>query len=251
MKIIVTKDYESLSLRACQLIEEEVERRPDAVLGLATGSTPLGTYKQMIRSYKHGRTDYQHVTTFNLDEYVGLTGDHPQSYRFFMEEQLFKYLNVPSNHTYIPNGTADDMEEECERYERLIDEIGPPDLQLLGIGQNGHIGFNEPGTPFDSETHLIKLAESTRKANARFFDTLEDVPTRAITMGIRSILKSKRILLLASGERKAEAIYRLLNEVVDEKFPASSLNRHADVTLIVDEKAYHKVEETGGNRSVE
>ncbi|MFC7062114.1 glucosamine-6-phosphate deaminase [Halobacillus seohaensis] len=241
MKIIVMKDYQELSEKVCELIEKQVNDQPKSVLGLATGGSPLGTYKELIKGYKKRAVDYQQVTTMNLDEYIGLDKSDPQSYHFFMRQHLFDEININPDRTYIPNGKANNQDKECERYERLIEEVGPPDLQLLGIGQNGHIGFNEPGTSFTSETHIIELAESTRKANARFFDSLEDVPKQAITMGIRSILKSEKVILIASGERKAAAIKSLLEDEPSENMPASALKNHKNVTLIVDEEAYMKV----------
>ncbi|MGP4067095.1 glucosamine-6-phosphate deaminase [Halobacillus sp. B29] len=247
MKIWVSQDYQSLSQKACGVIEDEVTRNPAAVLGLATGSTPLQTYHEMVEGYKRRSVDYRHISTINLDEYVGLGEKDPQSYHFFMKKHLFDKININPARTYIPNGLAEDLEDECRRYEQLIDQIGPPDLQILGIGENGHIGFNEPHTSFKSETHMIKLAESTRKANARFFESLENVPRKAITMGIQSILKSKKILLLASGENKAEAISSLLKEPPSEDMPASALCYHEDVTLLVDKEAYKKVEYLRGD----
>ncbi|MGP4077406.1 glucosamine-6-phosphate deaminase [Halobacillus sp. K22] len=247
MKILVSQDYQSLSQKACGFIEEEVNRNPASVLGLATGSTPLQTYHEMAEGHKTRAVDYHNISTINLDEYVGLGESDPQSYHFFMKEHLFDKVNINQARTYIPNGLADDLEEECSRYEQLIDQIGPPDLQILGIGQNGHIGFNEPRTSFKSETHIIKLAESTRKANARFFKSLEDVPKSAITMGIQSILKSKKILLLASGENKAEAIRSLLEDPPSDDVPASALCFHKNVTLLVDKEAYKKVEYLRGD----
>ncbi|WP_226577465.1 glucosamine-6-phosphate deaminase [Halobacillus litoralis] len=240
MNIIVVKDYKELSERACSIIENQIEMRAASVLGLATGSTPLGTYQELIQGYEEGRTDYSRVSTFNLDEYIGLSPDHPQSYRYFMNQKLFSHINISDENTYIPDGKAEDLQKECIRYERLVEEIGPPDLQLLGIGENGHIGFNEPGTSFESETHIVQLTDSTREANARFFSSMEDVPTQAVTMGIRSILKSRRILLLASGERKATAIKQFIESERTEQFPASSLKDHQDMTLIVDQAAYQK-----------
>ncbi|MCP3027841.1 glucosamine-6-phosphate deaminase [Halobacillus sp. A5] len=240
MNIIITKDYQELSEKACELIEQQVSKKPDSVLGLATGGSPLGTYQEMIKGFSSRGVNYEKVRTLNLDEYIGLDKNDSQSYHFFMKSHLFDYINVNADNTYIPNGKAPDLDTECELYEKLIEDIGPPDLQLLGVGQNGHIGFNEPGTSFESETHIIDLEESTRQANARFFDSLEDVPKQAVTMGIRSILKSKRIVVIASGERKAEAIRQMLKEEPNENMPASALKHHKHVTLIVDEKAYKK-----------
>ncbi|MBX0357147.1 glucosamine-6-phosphate deaminase [Halobacillus sp. Nhm2S1] len=245
MNIIIAKDYKEMSQAASQMIEEQMTKKPDTVLGLATGGTPLGTYKELINSYKEGRTDYRFLSTINLDEYVGLDPEHHQSYRYFMNQNFFQSINIDEKNTYIPFGKAEDLVQECRRYEEVIDTIGPPDLQLLGIGENGHIGFNEPGTSFDSETHIVHLTDSTREANARFFESMEDVPTKAITMGIRSILKSQKIILLASGDRKSDAIYQLLHGETDEDFPASSLKSHHDLTLIVDEDAYKKVQRKG------
>lgn len=243
MKITVVKDYEEMSRAAALFIEEDVRNHPQLTLGLATGGTPLGTYRHLVRGYEERGVDYSRVTTFNLDEYVGLPRTHTQSYHSFMKEHLFSHM--PFGKTYIPNGEAEDLKEECLAYERLIEKEGPPDIQLLGIGSNGHIGFNEPGASFDGETHVETLTETTRRSNARFFPSLEEVPTRAITMGVGSILKSRKILLLASGYRKKEAIQRLLSGESDESFPASALYHHENVTLIVDEEAYGKgVEES-------
>ncbi|WLR47574.1 glucosamine-6-phosphate deaminase [Halobacillus litoralis] len=245
MNVIVANDYKEMSQTASQMIEEQITEKPDSVLGLATGGTPLGTYHELIKGYHEGRADYSLLSTINLDEYVGLAPEHPQSYRHFMDQHLFRLINIDLENTHIPFGKTEDLEQECSRYEKVIDQIGPPDLQLLGIGENGHIGFNEPGTSFDSETHIVHLTDSTREANARFFESMEDVPTKAITMGIRSILKSRKIILLASGERKAEAILQLIQWELDEQFPASSLKSHDDITLIVDKDAYKKVQRKG------
>ncbi|MCP3032535.1 glucosamine-6-phosphate deaminase [Halobacillus sp. A1] len=240
MNIIITKDNQELSEKACGIIEKQVNDKPDSVLGLATGGSPLGTYKQLINGCQERSVNYENVSTLNLDEYIGLDKNDPQSYHFFMKKHLFDHINIRPENTYIPNGKAVNLGDECERYEQLIDDIGPPDLQLLGIGQNGHIGFNEPGTSFQSETHIIELEESTRRANARFFDSLDKVPKQAITMGIQSILKSEKIVIIASGERKADAIRSLLEDEPDENMPASALRAHKHVTLIVDEAAYQK-----------
>lgn len=242
MKTIVVENYEEMSSRAAEILEQQVSENPHAVLGLATGSTPLGLYARMIEGHEQRGISYKHVQTFNLDEYLGINKNHPNSYRMFMLENLFKHLDISVSHTYIPNGQAHSVEEECRRYEALLDRIGPIDLQILGMGTNGHIGFNEPGTAEDSLTHCIELDESTRKNNARFFESLEEVPTHAITMGIASIMKSKKILLLVSGSEKAQAVKTLLEKKVSEEFPASFLWKHADVTLIADREAYHLVE---------
>lgn len=237
MKIIEVKDYQEMSKQAAEYIIGKVRLTKKLNLGLATGGTPVGTYKNLIEDHKQNHTSYQHITTFNLDEYVGLSGNDCNSYRFYMNEQLFDHININKSNTHIPRGDVRDMEKECDSYERLIAEHGGIDLQILGIGSNGHIGFNEPGTSFDSTTHLIELALSTREANARYFSSLEEVPTKAITMGIATIMKSKEILLLISGENKGAALSQLLHGEVNESFPASVLRNHPFVTIIADKAA--------------
>lgn len=237
MKFIEVNTYEELSQKASELIINIVKNNPNAKLGLATGSTPLGTYKRMIEDHhKHGTT-YENIITVNLDEYVGLPKSHPSSYHYYMNHELFNHINIKRENTHIPNGIAKDLDEECKRYEAIIDKLGGLDLQLLGIGQNGHIGFNEPGTSFQSVTHVVELTENTREANARFFDRIEDVPKKAITMGIASILKSKKIVLLISGKQKSKALHRLLHEEISEDFPASALKNHPNCTVIYDLEA--------------
>ncbi|CAM3480487.1 glucosamine-6-phosphate deaminase [Aeromicrobium ponti] len=243
MKIIRTAHYEDLSHKAAQLMIEKIRSNPDMTLGLATGSTPKGVYAELIKDHLENGTSYEKITTINLDEYIGLPSSDPNSYRYFMNSELFNHLNIPLENTNLPNGTADDINQECMRYEQLIKDLVDIDLQLLGIGRNGHIGFNEPGTSFKSRTHVVKLAESTRKANARFFESTDEVPTHAITMGIASILDSREIVLLASGTAKAEAIRRLVNGEPDEQFPASALKLHPNVTIIADEEALRLVQD--------
>jgi glucosamine-6-phosphate deaminase len=243
MKVIRVKDYQELGKKAAAIIIEHVKAKPDAVLGLATGSTPQTTYRELIRDHKENGTSYRQVTTVNLDEYIGLSPEDPNSYHYFMKKELFDAIDIASENTHLPNGEAADLEAECRRYDDLIRSVGGIDLQLLGIGRNGHIGFNEPGTSFQTRTHVVELAEDTRKANARFFPSLDAVPTSAITMGIQNILESKRILLLASGPAKAEAMARLLNQrEITEAFPASCLHLHNDVTVIADEAALSLVD---------
>ncbi|MEK3857093.1 glucosamine-6-phosphate deaminase [Cytobacillus sp. FSL H8-0458] len=237
MKIIRTADYHDMSRKAAELMIDKVRRQPDMTLGLATGSTPKGVYAELIKDHQKNGTSYAKVTTINLDEYIGLPPTDPNSYRHFMNSELFDHLDIQLENTHLPNGAAEDISRECERYERLIKDLVDIDLQVLGIGRNGHIGFNEPGTAFNSRTHVVDLAESTRKANARFFRFIEDVPAQAITMGIASILDSREIILLASGPAKAEAIRQLVNEEPDEQFPASALKLHPNVTIIADEEA--------------
>lgn len=242
MKIIEVKDYQALSKKAAQYIIEKVREAPYINLGLATGGTPIGMYQLLVEDYRNSHTSYKNVTTFNLDEYVGLSGQHPNSYRYFMNDKLFNHIGIKKGNTYVPKGDAVDILAECQQYEQLIEVKGGIDLQILGIGSNGHIGFNEPGTSFASNTHIVELTESTRAANARFFSTLNlnEVPTKAITMGIASIMKSKEILLLISGEAKSDALYRLLHDGVSEAFPASVLKNHPHVTIIADEAALRK-----------
>ncbi|GAC91473.1 glucosamine-6-phosphate isomerase [Anoxybacillus flavithermus NBRC 109594] len=226
-----------MSQKAAELISDQVRKKRDSVLGLATGETMLGTYAALVKEHQQNNTSYREVRTFNLDEYIGLDATHPNSYRHYMHEQLFRFLDIPFSQTHIPNGCAPLLEEECARYEQLIEQCGGIDLQLLGIGQNGHIGFNEPGTSFASTTHVVRLSESTRKANARFFSSADEVPMHAITMGIATIMKSKQIVLLASGKRKAWAVSRLLEGEVTTDIPASILKTHPNVIMIADDEA--------------
>jgi glucosamine-6-phosphate deaminase len=237
MKLIRTENYTEMSLEAGKIIVDKIRTNPSLTLGLATGSTPKGVYDYLIQDHEENETTYKQVKSVNLDEYIGLSTEDPNSYHYFMNQTLFKHLDINENQTHIPNGAASDLEQECLRYEQLIKELGGIDLQLLGIGQNGHIGFNEPGTPFTSTTHIVTLAQNTREANSRFFNSLEEVPTHAITMGIASILKSKEILLLVSGEGKAEALYKFVNGEISEEFPASALKYHSNVTVIADRDA--------------
>ncbi|MBM7586225.1 glucosamine-6-phosphate deaminase [Bacillus pakistanensis] len=237
MKLIQAKNYEEMSEKAAAFMIQQVQSKRNSVLGLATGGTVIGTYDRIVEDFKQSNTSYSEVHTFNLDEYVGMQPSDSNSYHSYMDKQLFRHINLPEDHSYLPDGMADNLQEECQRYEQLIKDSGGIDLQLLGIGQNGHIGFNEPGASFDSVTHIVNLTESTRKANARYFESIEEVPTQAITMGIATIMKSKKILLLVSGESKAEAISRLINEQIHNDNPSSVLKNHADVTIIADEEA--------------
>jgi glucosamine-6-phosphate deaminase len=237
LKIIKVQDYQQMSKKAAEFIIDKVANSPTIKLGLATGETPAGTYEYLIEEHQKNGTSYQGVTTFNLDEYIGLSGEHKNSYRYYMDNKLFNHIDICKGNTFIPDGTANDLQEECQRYEERIAKQGGIDLQILGIGCNGHIGFNEPGTSFRSKTHIVNLSPSTIQANARFFDRVEKVPTKAITMGISTIMQSKEILLLISGNRKQEAISNLLHEEVKESFPASILKRHPNVTIIADEAA--------------
>ena len=237
LEIIKADNYEEMSRIAAEKVIEKIKEKPNAVLGLATGSTPEGLYKLLIEDHKKHYTSYRYVKTVNLDEYVGLDKDDKNSYFTFMREKLFNHIDVNLDNTNVPDGTAANMEEEAIRYEKYIHEIGGVDLQILGIGHNGHIGFNEPGTSFKSTTHLIKLAERTREANARYFNSMDEVPTEAITMGIQSIMDSKEIILLVSGASKAEALKNLVYGEITEDFPASVLRLHNKVTIIADQDA--------------
>ncbi len=241
MDIQIVKDYRTLSEKAAQIIRDAMESRERPVLGLATGSTPVGTYEELIRLHKEEGLDFSDTITVNLDEYIGLAPDHPQSYRHFMNDKLFSHVNIEAKNTHIPDGLAADLEAEGKRYDRMIRDLGRIDLQLLGIGANGHIGFNEPDTTLRASTHVTDLTRSTIEANARFFDTIEDVPTTAISMGMGSILFADKILLLASGEAKADAIQQLTTDIIDPQCPATLLKVHPDVTILVDEAAASKI----------
>lgn len=234
MNVIKVKNKEEMSQLAAKHIIKKVTDAPHSVLGLATGSTPKETYKELVKDYIRNGTDYSLVKTINLDEYVGLSSENKSSYHYFMKKHLFGYLNIKENNRYIPNGETEDLKEVCLQYDQLIEKM-VVDLQLLGIGRNGHIGFNEPGTSFNTKTHVVKLAHATRQSNSRFFNSIDEVPTHAITMGISSILKSKEILLLVSGSHKAPAMKHLIeNEAIDVQFPASALKKHHHVTIIAD-----------------
>ena len=241
MKIIQASNYTDLSRKAANIISAQVILNERSVLGLATGSTPIGTYQQLVDWYKKGDIDFSKITTFNLDEYVGLGKEDAQSYRHFMDDHFFSYINIAPTSLHIPNGKAADMEAECTRYETLISNAGGIDLQLLGIGHNGHIGFNEPGDAFEKCTHLVALNNSTIQANARFFHSIDDVPTHAITMGIKTIMQAKRVLLVASGEDKAQALYDSFCGPVTPAVPASILQYHRNVYVVADEAALSKM----------
>lgn len=240
MKVIVVKDYEELSARAAEIFIDEVKNNPDAVLGLATGTTPLGLYARLIADHKENGTSYSRIRTANLDEYKGLPASHNQSYAYFMKKNLFDGLDLPAENTNIEDGMAADEEKECARYNAVLESL-PRDLQLLGLGSNGHIAFNEPGTPFGSDTHVVGLAESTIRDNARLFADESEVPRKAFTMGIRQIMRAKKIVILASGANKAAAVRAMVQGEVTESVPASSLQLHPDCVLIADEAAAAKL----------
>ncbi|AKP50645.1 glucosamine-6-phosphate deaminase [Cyclobacterium amurskyense] len=236
MQIQIFQDEKSLHHAVAQTLIDAVKANPKVVLGLATGSSPLETYNNMMVDHLKNGTDYSAVVTFNLDEYVGLEGTHTQSYRYFMNTSLFNGLNIPLSQTNVPDGTGD-LKEVCETYEAKIAKAGGIDLQLLGIGTNGHIGFNEPGTSFDTRTHITELLQETIDGNARFFESAASVPKKAVTMGIQTIMDVKRVILIAYGSKKAAAIRDMVNGPVTESMPASILQKHQDVTLFLDEEA--------------
>ena len=245
MQIICEKDYAAMSRRAAQKIAAEVVHNPACVLGLATGSTPVGTYQCLTEWYKAGTLSFKTVRSVNLDEYKGLSPEHDQSYRYFMQSNLFDHIDILPENTRVPNGLAADPDRECAEYDAYIRSLGYMDLQLLGIGRNGHIGFNEPGSCFVAETHVVDLTESTIEANSRFFASREDVPKQAISMGIGAIMGAKRILLVASGEDKAEAVYQTVQGPIGPQCPASVLRLHRDAVLVVDEAAFSKLAAAG------
>ena len=242
MKIIKAKDYQDMSRKAANIISAQIIMKPDCVLGLATGSTPIGTYDQLIDWYKKGDLDFSQVSSVNLDEYRGLSHTDPQSYYYFMHEHLFKHVNIREEATFVPDGTNPDAVAACAAHEEIIKKLGGIDLQLLGLGNNGHIGFNEPGAAFEKETHCVKLAERTIEANKRFFDSAEDVPKEAYTMGIKTIMQAKKILVVVSGKDKASMVKRAFFGPVTPDVPASILQMHNDVTLVADEEALSEIE---------
>ena len=241
MKIYKAKDYKDMSRKAANIISAQVIMKPNCVLGLATGSTPIGTYAQLVEWYNKGDLDFSEVTTVNLDEYKGLPRTNDQSYYYFMHQHLFERVNIDPERTNVPNGMEPDAEKECGRYEELIRSLGGVDLQLLGLGHNGHIGFNEPGEAFEKETHCVDLTESTIEANKRFFASADDVPKQAYTMGIKTIMQAKKILIVVNGENKADIVERAFFGPVTPEVPASILQLHNDVTLVGDEAALTKI----------
>jgi len=235
-KIHVYDSYDEVSDKAFEVIKAVVKSDKPVTLGLATGSSPVGMYARMVEDHVENKTSYQNVTSFNLDEYVGLTKDHPQSYLTFMKENLFDYVDIPRNHIHMPSAYSDDLKAEALAYSNAV-LAAKVDLQVLGIGSNGHIGFNEPGTPFDSITHVVALKEETRKDNARFFSELADVPEYAVSMGITEIMAAKKILLIATGSKKAWAIKEMVKGTIRTEVPCTVLQRHPDVTLVLDKEA--------------
>ena len=236
MKVIIAKDYQSQCAAGADIIEEIVRNKPDCCLGLATGSSPIGTYQNMIKDHKENGTSYKQVKTVNLDEYVGLTADHDQSYAYFMRTNLFDHIDVKPENTNLPSGSAPCAKTECDRYNALLD-AHQQDLQILGLGSNGHIGFNEPNTPFDSVTHLVDLTENTIKDNSRLFNSIDEVPRQALSMGIKNIMQAKSIVMVVSGKNKAEAVKGMIKGEVTPALPASILQLHPFVTIVCDKDA--------------
>ena len=241
MKIYVSDDYKDMSRKAANIVSAHVILNPACVLGLATGSTPIGMYKQLIDWYNKGDLDFSQVKSVNLDEYVGLAPTHDQSYRYFMQHNLFDHVNIDPANTNVPNGLASDPEAECERYNQVIRSMGGIDIQVLGMGHNGHIGFNEPGQAFELETHVVNLTDRTIEANARFFASKDEVPKRAITMGIKSIMQARQILVVVSGEDKAEIVKKAFFGPVVPQVPASILQMHPNVVLSGDKAALSQI----------
>ncbi len=247
MRIIITKDYEEMSGRAAKILAGQIFVKPNSVIGLATGSTPLLMYKELIRIHRTDGLDFSEAVTFNLDEYIGLSADNINSYHYYMFDNLFKHINIKRENIFIPDGMAADIEQECRRFEENIRKKGGIDLQVLGIGNNGHIGFNEPDIKFEATTHQVKLDEETILANARFFETIDEVPKYAISMGIKTIMHARKVVLLANGHSKAEALSKALYGGITPEIPASILQLHQDVTVVVDEECAGLLKEFGGD----
>lgn len=241
MQVYVAESYADMSRKAANILSAQVILKPDTVMGLATGSSPVGTYQQLIEWYKKGDLDFAQVRTVNLDEYAGLAPEHSQSYRRFMQENFFDHINIPRENTHVPNGLAPDLEAECRRYNQVIQSLGGIDIQLLGMGHNGHIGFNEPGQAFELETHVVDLTDNTIEANARFFASRDEVPRQAITMGIKSIMQAQRIVMVVSGEDKADIVRAAFAGPVVPQVPASILQMHPNFILVGDKAALSKL----------
>ncbi len=242
MRIIKAKDYNDMSRKAANIISAQVISKPDSVLGLATGGTPVGTYKQLIDWYNKGDIDFSEITSINLDEYRGLKKDHEQSYWYFMHDNFFNHVNVPEENIHVPDGSNLDADAACREYDEIIRRAGGIDLQLLGIGTDGHIGFNEPADAFELQTHVVDLTESTIKSNTRFFESEADVPRQAYTMGIKTIMQAKKILMVVNGENKADIIKEALFGPVTPRVPASILQLHPDFIVVGDEAAFSKID---------
>ena len=240
MKIIIVKDYVEMSKLAAEIIANKIKENDHAFLGLATGSTPIGTYQNLVKMYNEGEISFKNITTYNLDEYCGINRSHPQSYYYFMHDNLFNHVDIEEENVHLPVASGDNLDECANQYNKALNSVSI-DLQLLGIGGNGHIGFNEPGTSFDQETFVVELAEKTRQDNKRFFNSIDEVPTHAMTMGIKNIMNSKEILMLISGVNKADTVVKLLSGEITEDFPASILHKHGNTIVIIDQDAYSKI----------
>ena len=245
MRIIEAQDYKDMSRKAANIISAQMILKPESVIGLATGSTPIGVYDQLTEWYKKGDLDFSKIHTVNLDEYKGIDAENKQSYHYFMNQHLFSRVNIELQNTFVPDGMNENQDEECQRYEKLIAGLGGVDLQLLGLGHNGHIGFNEPAEVFVKQTHCVSLSEKTIQANQRFFESKKQVPKQAYTMGIKNIMTAKKILLVATGEAKADALYKSLYGPITPNVPASILQLHPDVTVVADEGALKLIREKG------
>ncbi|WP_394919955.1 glucosamine-6-phosphate deaminase [uncultured Robinsoniella sp.] len=242
MQIVKAKDYDDMSRKAANIISAQVIMKPDCVLGLATGSTPIGTYKQLIDWYTKGDLNFERVTSVNLDEYKGLGADSDQSYRYFMNTNLFNSINIRKERTFVPDGLEPDSDKACSMYNQIISDVGGIDLQLLGLGHNGHIGFNEPSDNFEKQTHCVDLTASTIEANTRFFEKAEDVPRQAYTMGIQTIMQARKVLVVVSGADKADILKKVVEGPITPQVPASILQLHNDVTIVADAAALAKIE---------
>jgi len=241
MNVVVVKNYYEISIKSAQLIAEQITKKKNSVLGLATGQTPVGMYQELIKMFKRGDIDFSEVRTFNLDEYYGLPSKHPQSYHYYMWDTFFKYINIKKENIHLLNGATENIKEECNQYEILIQKHGGIDLQILGIGDNGHLGFNEPAIGLNSKTHLVNLSEETIQANSQYFDDIQKIPRQALTMGIGTIMKAKKIVLLANGRKKSQAIERTIHGPVSTEVPATVLQLHNNVLLIIDEEAASQI----------
>ncbi|MDD3655946.1 MAG: glucosamine-6-phosphate deaminase [Atribacterota bacterium] len=241
MNVVIVKDYHELSVQAAQLVADQITRKKNTVLGLATGQTPVGMYQELIKKFKKGEIDFSQVVTFNLDEYYGLSPEHPQSYHYFMWDTFFQHININKENIYLLNGITDNIDEECQRFEDLIKKRGGLDLQILGIGDNGHLGFNEPAIGLNSKTHLVNLSKATIRANVKYFDDIKEVPRQALTMGIGTIMKAEKIILLASGRKKSPVIVKTIKGPVSTEVPATVLQLHNEVSIILDQDAASKL----------
>ncbi|HOR41916.1 MAG TPA: glucosamine-6-phosphate deaminase [Atribacterota bacterium] len=237
MNIVLVKDYQELSVEAANIVAREIERKKDTVLCLPTGQTPLGMYQELIKKNQNGELDFSKVITFNLDEYYGLSPEHPQSYHYYMWHNFFQYINIKKENVHLLKGIIEDILAECQQFDELIREKGGIDLQILGIGNNGHLGFNEPALSLHGKTHLVNLSDDTIQANSRFFDDINEVPKQALTIGMETIMKAKKVILLASGEHKAAAINKTVNGLISTQAPSTFLQMHTDATLIIDKEA--------------